>query len=329
VLLGCCRAAHQPNQSKMLMDLRQLRYFVGIVDEKSISLASQRLHVAQPALSQHVRALETELGVVLLLRGTHGVRPTEAGERLHAYALNILKYVDEAVDQVRRYGSEPRGQVAIGLPTSAALVLAVPLIEAVRRELPDVRLRLSEGMSGHILEWLQIHRLDLAMLFDFARSSSLIAEPLLSEDLYAICPPGTRSDDIPLTEAAALPLIVPGRPHGLRETIEKAARGLGLTLNVTAEIDALPQIKMLVQRGVGSSILSGSAVREEWRGRALEVRRIIEPGLERTVTLCHLKGRPLSGAAEAVREVLLRVIRDLVGRDIWPSRPQPGLTPAA
>jgi LysR family transcriptional regulator, nitrogen assimilation regulatory protein len=79
------------------VDLRQLRYFVGIVDEQSISLAAKRLRVAQPALSHHVRSLEADLGVPLLVRSLHGVVATEAGERLYAYAINILKYVDEAV----------------------------------------------------------------------------------------------------------------------------------------------------------------------------------------------------------------------------------------
>src|SRR5215213_3100013 len=119
-----------------VVDLRQLRYFVGIVDEQSISLAAKRLRVAQPALSHHVRSLEVDLGVPLLVRGLHGVKPTEAGERLYAYAVNILKYVDEATDWVRRLGAEPQGLVAVGLPTSVALVVAVPLVEAVCRELP-------------------------------------------------------------------------------------------------------------------------------------------------------------------------------------------------
>jgi LysR family transcriptional regulator, nitrogen assimilation regulatory protein len=163
------------------------------------------------------------------------------------------------------------------------------------------------------------------MLFDFARSTALTADPLLTEDLYAISPPDTGDGDIPLVEAVCRPLIIPGRPHGLRECIERAARQVGVPLNVAAEIDALPQIKMLVERGVGASILSGSAVREEWRRGSLQVRRIVDPGIERTVSLCHLKGRPLTGATEAVRDVLLGLVRDLVSRDLWPGRRWPGL----
>ena len=302
------------------LDLRQLKYFVGIVDDGSISLAAQRLHIAQPALSQHVRNLEETLGTPLLLRSARGVQPTEAGSRLYDRALTILKEVDEAVDLVRGYAGSPRGSVTIGMPTSVALVLAVPLIEAVRQELPEVHLRLMEGMSGTIMEWLHGHRLDLAMLFDVERSTVLRVKPLLTENLYAICPPGSSSGDIPFCEAAALPLIVPGRPHGLRERIEKAARAAGVLLNVTAEIDGLPQIKMLVQRGVGSSILSLSAVSAEWQSRSLAVRAITDPDIERTVSLCHSKARSPTRAAVAVRQILYGIIEDLVRLEVWPSR---------
>jgi LysR family nitrogen assimilation transcriptional regulator len=133
-----------------------------------------------------------DLGVPLLVRGLHGVKPTEAGERLYAYAVNILKYVDEAADRVRRLGAEPQGLVAVGPPTSVALVFAVPLVEAVCRELPQVA-----------------------------------AQALLTEDLYVVCPPGARGGEISFAETAAFPLIVPGRSRGLRERLELGARPQG------------------------------------------------------------------------------------------------------
>lgn len=303
------------------MDLRQLRYFVGIVDEGSISHAAQRLHVAQPALSHHVRNLEGELGVALLVRGAQGVWPTDAGRRLYERATEILKSVDEMLGQVRDIGGEPRGLVALGLPTSVALVLAVPLVEAVREQLPGVRLRLMEGMSGTILEWLHGNRLDLAMLFDAASLKTVRMKPLLSEDLHIVCPPGAATGEIAFAQVAELPLILPGRPHGLRERIEKAARETQVVLNVTAEIDGLPQIKQLVQRGVGCSILSLSAVREEVLAGRVGTRRIVAPTLPRTVSLCTLKGRPPTSAAEGVRTVVHRTIAELIERDVWPCQP--------
>ena len=90
----------------------------------------------------------------------------------------------------------------------------------------------------------------------------------------------------------------------------------------------MPEIKLLVQRGVGSSILSLSAVREEREVRLVEVRSIVKPSLQRTVHLCHAKGRPLTHAAEAVRQITLRVVQDLVTQELWPRptvvQPNPG-----
>jgi hypothetical protein len=92
-------------------------------------------------------------------------------------------------------------------------------------------------------------------------------------------------------------------------------------LTIKAEVDALPEIKLLVQRGVGSSILSLSAVREEKAAGLVQVRSIVSANIRRTVRLCQAKERPLTHAAEAVRQITLRVAQDLVIRQIWPGQP--------
>jgi LysR family transcriptional regulator, nitrogen assimilation regulatory protein len=302
------------------MDLRQLRYFVAIVEERTISAAALKLRVAQPALSHHMRTLEGDLGVELLSRSAHGVRPTEPGERLYAHAQYLLRYLDDVVEEFRGYAGSPHGQVAVGLPTSVAAVLAVPLVEGVREALPNVLLRISEGMSGNILEWLSAGRLDFALLFDADRSRTLVSEPLVTEDLYVISPPGGRGDPIPFEDVAGLELVLPSRPHGLRERLELAARSAGVELKLVAEIDSLPQLKALATRGVASTVLSLSAVRDEWRTRSVEARLIVDPPIQRTVSLCFPKGRPLSGAAAAVQGVVRDVMRALLAQEAWPGK---------
>jgi LysR family nitrogen assimilation transcriptional regulator len=165
------------------------------------------------------------------------------------------------------------------------------------------------------------------MLFEANEQKSLVAEALLTEDLFAVCPPGNCSGEVSFAEAASFPLIVPGRPHGLRERLEMAARNAGVNLTIKAEVDALPEIKLLVQRGVGSSILSLSAVREEQAAGLVQVRSITSPNLRRTVYLCQAKERPLTHAAEAVRQITLRVVQDLVIQQVWPGRPSCSLLP--
>ena len=106
------------------MDLRQLRYFARVVESGSFSKAANQLHVAQPALSQHVRHMEDELGVTLLHRGSQGVAPTEAGQRLHRHAKRILAEFAEIPDSVRGEAIAPRGDVRFGLPGTVSEILA-------------------------------------------------------------------------------------------------------------------------------------------------------------------------------------------------------------
>jgi len=300
------------------VDLRQLRYFVGIVDEGSFTAAAQRLNIAQPALSHNIRNLEEDLGVKLLTRSIQGVKPTAAGARLYEHAQVILRHVAQATEQIRGYCGTPSGSVTIGLPASVALVLAVPLVEAVRSEFPQVSLRIVESFSGTILEWLNDGRLDFGCLYDVVKTRSFASEPLVAEDLYLICPPGAGNADIAFDDLSGVQLIVPSRPHGLRERLEKAAREKCIALDVAVEIDGLPQIKTLVGKGVGCSVLSLSAVLDECRQRTIEARRITEPVLRRSVHLCRPRGMPLTEAAGAVRDTMLRVLRDLVGQGVWP-----------
>lgn len=146
------------------MDIRQLRYFIAIAEEGSLSAAAQRLGVAQPALSQHVIALEGRLDVRLLERSSRGVTLTEPGAVLLAHARGVLAAVEATVEAVRQAGAEPQGEVAFGLPSSIASVLSVPLAETVRLELPKVRLRVIDAMSGFIQGWLEDQSIDLGML---------------------------------------------------------------------------------------------------------------------------------------------------------------------
>lgn len=300
------------------MDLRQLRYFIGIVDEGSFTAAAQKLNVAQPALSHNIRNLEAGLGVKLLTRGVHGVKPTAAGTRLYEHAEIILRHVAQATEQVRNCSGTPSGLVTVGFTSSVALVAAVPLVQAVRAELPQVSLRVVESFSGTILEWLNDDRLDFGCIYDVTRSRTLLAESLVREDLYLIGPPGGDDSDIAFDELAGRDLILPSRPHNLRDRIERVARETCTIVTVAVEINGLPQIKALVAKGVGYSVLPISAVMEEWRTGQVSARLIVSPSLRRSVHLCRPRGAPVTEAAAAVRETFLRVVRDLVGGGDWP-----------
>lgn len=291
------------------MDLRQLRYFVGILEQGSISRAAEALRVAQPALSLHLKRLEEELGCPLVHRTTRGVVATEAGRRLGQRAQALLEAFDALPEQVRDQHAEPSGPAAIGIPTSLGTLLTVPLVKAVRQRLPLVRLRVVEGLSGHMLRWAALGEVDLALVFGADLPAGLAAETLARERLCLVAPAGDAGlagrGDITLDEALDHPLILPGRPHGVREEVEAAAARRRKAPRIAVEVDALDQIKALVADGVGYTVLSRRFAGHGPLAARLLAVPIVRPALERVISLAHAGDRPLPLAVQAVRGLLL------------------------
>lgn len=146
------------------MELRQLRYFVRVVELGSISGAAQDLELVQSALSQQISRLESELSTRLLQRSPKGVTPTEAGLAFFHEAQLVLRHVEQAVRAAQQ--ARLTGSVSVGMAPTTAAVLGLPLLRAMRERYPDVRLHVVESLSGHLTAMLNARQLDLAMLFD-------------------------------------------------------------------------------------------------------------------------------------------------------------------
>src|SRR6202166_4093792 len=143
------------------MDLRQLRYFVGIVQAGSLSRAADQLHVAQSAVSHHLNSLESELDRQLLTRGPKGIILTEAGTVLYRHAEAILRHVESAKQEVVSALNVPSGRVSIGLPASATAILGHELFARVRSAYPQILLQLCDTKSSLLREWLVNGRVDI------------------------------------------------------------------------------------------------------------------------------------------------------------------------
>ena len=302
------------------MDVRQLRYFLTIAKCGSFSRAALELHVAQPALSQHVANLESELGVKLFDRSTKGVIPTECGETLMSHAEIILTRIAQAGRDVQNRSAQPSGMVSIGLPTSISLGLTVPLLTAVESRFPSLELKVSENHSGYLSEWVQSGRLDLAILFDIEAQSPFVAHHLLTEALYFVSAPGQFPSDqevVELGDLANRPLILTGATHGLRQVIDRQAQ-LGPTdIWVKTEIDSLVAIKQLVTAGFGNSILPWCAIKEECDAGKLQALRVEKPRLERKVFLASARDWPQSRASQVVSDLVIELSDELIATGTW------------
>lgn len=304
------------------MELRQLRYFVGVVEAGSLLKASSRLHIAQPALGQQITALEDELGTRLFDRSSRGMQPTDAGLVFLDHAKVVLDDIERARAAVQQSGDTPSGEVAIGLPTTVALAATVPIVGACRERLPNVRLKVIEAYSGYLREWLQAGRLDLAVLFGDSSDTALSKQPLLDERLALVSRPGDGNlpARMSLSKVAAVDLVLPTRDHGLRRIIDDACAPLGLALNVVAEIDSLSSVKRAVEAGIGSTILPLAAVAEEVTAGRLKASAISDASMTRRVVLAVNVTRPATRAAAAVSGVAIELIRAMVRSGTWPGQ---------
>jgi len=168
------------------MDLKQLEYFVRVAELGSFTRAAVALNLAQPALSRQVRLLEVELRQNLLIRNGRGALPTEAGKLLLAHGRGILHQVERAYEELGRVRGSLAGRVAVGLPTSLARALTVPLTRTFRAELPDATISISEGLSVAMQESLVTGRLDIAVLYNAQTTADTEITPLLEEDLLLV-----------------------------------------------------------------------------------------------------------------------------------------------
>jgi LysR family transcriptional regulator, nitrogen assimilation regulatory protein len=300
---------------------------MAIARSGSVSAAAEVLHVAQPSLSQHVQRVEEELGVTLLVRSARGVTLTENGQRLLGHADAIVKRLDLAIADMRNLSQEVSGPVSVGFPSVVSNVLAVPFAETIRHEFPQVTLRVMEAMSGHVQAWLLDGSVDIAILYDVNDLRHLTVHPLLVESLSLIAakdnwphdigPDGIAVEPIHFCKCANLDLILPNRTHGLRETIERFARAQAFSLQVPLEIDSLVQIKRLVARGSGFTILPHVAVVDDLADGSLVSIPIIQPIVRNTVYLVTDPQRQQTRAGKYVQETVRTVVKELVRRQIW------------
>lgn len=309
------------------MELRQLRYYVAIVDHGSLSRAALVLHVAQPALTQQLRQLEDDLGAQLLHRSAQGVLTTDAGKVFYEHALAILKQVGDARSAVIQSTTRPSGSVTLGLPHSISNALALPLLMAARNTYPEITLQLTEELSGNLTEQLKSGRINLAVLFDDGQLGAFASSALVEEELRFICRAGSAfsppGEQVALADALATTLILPAQQQGVRPRIENMAREAGLQLSNVIEINSIAILKSAILADMGATILPVAPLLAEIERGAMLARPIHSPALARKVTLCASRNIPLTNAAAAVKRLVHQVTEELCASGAWPGAQLP------
>jgi len=312
------------------MELRQLRYFVGIAELGSFTRAAVVPDIAQPALSRQIRELEAELGVQLLVRNGRGALLTDAGVKFLGRAKMILDDAERALQEARSLKGRPMGLVSIGMPPAIGSILSVETVMRVRSLYPEIQLQLTEGYSGHIHEWLLSGRLDLGVLYVSQRSSDVNFDRVANEQLYLLGSPELvgkhLGDAISLDFEATLdlPLILPTRPHAIRRLLDEAAAKKHREYYCPIEVNAYLAVRDLVVKGQGFTILPVSTMLRELEAGQLAAVRIVNPELMQTVGLMTSSHHPPSFATTTVARVIADLAQGLIDSGAWPGRRETG-----
>jgi LysR family nitrogen assimilation transcriptional regulator len=306
------------------MELRQLEYFRHVAELGSFTRAASFLSVVQPALSRQVRRLEVELGQSLFDRNGRGVVLTDAGTRLLEHTRGILMQVGRARQELEEQRNADSGHFVLGLPPSLGRSVTVPLVKAFGRLLPNARLATVEGLSAYMLEWLDVGRVDCALVYNAPAAPNIELQPLLDDQLFLVGPlpaaaavsrrrarPDRKS--ITLAELADHPLIIPSRPHSIRMSVENALSAVDRKIRVAHEIECIPAIIDLVRQGHGFGVLPLNALKSTPWGAEVQIKSILSPTLKTSLSIATSAQRPrgplMRKAVEVIRDIVRQEIR--------------------
>lgn len=307
----------------MSITLRQLRYFVEIAQCQSFSQASQRLFIAQPALSQNISTLEKQLGTLLLERHARGVRLTPAGERLLTGAKEMLEKADSLKELAVGHAQTPTGAVHLSLAGSLARVIVGPLLREVSTKYPGVRLTIREGLSFEVRNHVESGSADLAVMPSPSEIPGMASLSIYEERFMLFGSSVTmrgKPKAMRFAHVAKLPLAVPDGAHDLRKVVERAANTMNHQLDIRYELNSPQMLIAIANEGLAYTIMPAAACLDAMRARTVVGRAIIEPELSRVQAIVWSHHRPLAPTAQVVCATIKQVVADLVLKEKLPGR---------
>lgn len=275
------------------MELRRLRYFVVTAEELNFTRAAERLHIAQPSLSQQIQKLEAELKVQLLSRAGRHIQLTEAGKTFLIQARRLLAESANAVALVQRAAKGEVGQLSIGYNTTAEFQVFPQIIPAFRQKWPQVHLNFHNLGVTQQLDRLRAEELDLGFIWMLA-SDELDIRSLEDVSLVAVLPTGHRlasASQIHVRELSQEPLILfarsldPQTYHQIEQIFSRA----GAAMTVAYEVDNLLSMINFVAMGIGCSLMPDYARAIPRAG--IVYKTVRGPNLVKTLAIAKKKGR--------------------------------------
>lgn len=297
------------------MELRQLKYFLVIAEEGSISGAARRLHLSQPPLSRQMALLEAECGVVLFHRGSRKIELTEAGKVLRKHALQMLDVESLIEDEMRDLQTGKRGAVRIGMISSAAGDTLFRMIRDANKQIPELQLRIFEGNSYEVLDMLDQEKIELGIVrTPFARSR--LDRTLLRRDsMAALGAPeylaelhAAKGERVKVADLAERPLIIYRRWESI---IRMQCEQEGIIPHVFCVNDDARTALQMARSGLGTALVPQSACSDT---EGLLCCILEEDVFQSDLYLVSRKDRRLTETAVALRRYLAETANAQSGR---------------
>ncbi|MDO9435373.1 LysR family transcriptional regulator [Hydrogenophaga sp.] len=299
------------------LDIKALRYFVAVAQQRSYTLAAAHLRMTQPAITRQIQAIERDHGVRLFRRDGRHVVVSEAGAVLLEQAQEILGRLDATSSLMKQAALAPTGRLTIGAPPATGERLLPLIIRRYREKYPQVFIHVISGYTGDLAEMLADGRLDMALVLGTPSHGDLELRPLVDLGLGLVAPAHARllpkraveSGAIALMETAQLPLIFPSKAQTLRTVVEQAFSAAGVKPNIILESDSLPLSKALVTAGVGYMFLGRSGVQRELEDGRLQYLRLASPQLKWRLSIATRKVKSKTLAVRMMALEIAEVVR--------------------
>lgn len=267
-----------------MLDPEHLRNFLHVVDAGSLSAASKRAHVTQPALSRQIGLLEDEVGALLFERTGRGMLPTLDGQRFEQRVRPLVKQLDTLARDFSK--AEVSGPLSVAVSPSIGMAWMARVVESFQKKYPGARLRLAVTLSGAMGEAIVQGKFDLGILYSPVEHRGLTRAELWEEALFLLEKGRSRRGQrsISASEALARPLILPSSRYGLRALLEREAMARGIELRPVLEVDSVQLAVALVRQGLGQYVMTERAVSDVRLG-SIVAHRIGRPPITRVAEL--------------------------------------------
>jgi LysR family nitrogen assimilation transcriptional regulator len=294
-------------------NLLRLRLFAVVAEEGSLTRAALHLDSDVAAVSRQISALEQQCGARLFNRTGRGVTLSEAGSRILPQVQALLAQALQLEESIREQADVVKGSVTLAAMPSIAAAIVGRVFTLLRADHPDIQIKVMEGASGKVVEWLADGRADIGLLYRYQSPLPPGEEALASVDAYLVGRPGDRAtanETVDFRTLSSLPLVLPSYPNGLRREMDTIAKAAGVVLSPVLESDSLVLLKSLAMNEGLNVILAMHAIEEELAAGKVQAARIVGPAVRSTISIAFNKSKSPGRAVELVSQRIRKLLSE-------------------